>query len=138
MSNISNDNKHNFVDFIRHHKPMPASAHQDLEQVIIDSLKPQSSHRNLNCQKFTKNLVQIFSINYPFRLATIAFLFTSATFCFRTSRIAIEPKDLENFLVKNWHDTLDQNSYTSDEEIEAYWLLPAMGDSHSSLSVSAQ
>lgn len=138
MSNIPNDNQHNFIDFIGHHKPIPPEACKDLEQVLMDSLKPQEHHRNFNYKKLTKIFAQAIFSNYPLKLAVTSFLFTSFSLCFKTPRIAIEPKDLESFLVKNWHDTLHQSSYTTVEETEAYWLIPATINSNSSLSVSAQ
>ena len=65
-------------------------------------------------------------------------MFTSVSFGLKTPRIAIEPKDLENFLVKNWQDTLDNHHSEAIEETEAHWLLPTVAESQPALSVSAQ
>jgi len=138
MTNLPNDKQHNFISFLRHNKPNPPQAHQDLEQAIMNSLEPQESRKRFNCEELGKNITQAISISNPFKLVATGFLFTSVSFCLKTPQVAIEPKDLENFLVKNWHDTLHKNSYSIVEETEAYLLLPTETESTSSLPVSAQ
>ena len=138
MTNLPNDNQHNLISFLNHNKPTPPEAHKDLEKVIMNSLEPQISQRNFNYRVLIKSITKAISNSALVRLAATSFLFTSVSFCLKTPRIAIEPKDLENFLVKNWHDTLQTNSYTTVEKTEAYWLLPIITESAPSLSVSAQ
>lgn len=113
MNNLQDDNHNNPIDFLRQNKPTAPEAHGDLEQQIFDSLEP----RTPRTKKLYVNLW-----NIPSAIAT-GVLFTSIGLSFRTSRIAIEPTDLENFLVKNWHNTFNTQTYTTAEETEAYWLL---------------
>ncbi len=128
MNKFHNDNRNNLVSFLRHNKSTPADAHSDLEQRIIDSLEPRVKERK-------RHLKTTWTI--PSAIAT-GFLFTSVSFGLKTSRIAIEPKDLENFMVKNWQDTLNSADYATAEETEAYWLLPNNIEPQPALSVSAQ
>lgn len=79
------------------------------------------------------------NISAPAKLIATGFLFTSVSFSLKTPQVALEPKDLENFLVGNWKNTLENNSYTSTKEAEAYWLLPTISEPQQPiLSVSSQ
>lgn len=128
MSNPHDDNRNNLVSFLRQNQPIPPQAHPDLERQLMASLEPRtSSNRRYSKSRWT----------IPGAIAT-GFLFTSVSFSVRTPRIALEPKDLENFLVKNWQNTLGENSYTAIEETEAHWLLPNVTEPQPALSVSAQ
>lgn len=126
MKNLHNDRQNNLVSFLRQNQPLPPKVHPDLEQQLFDSLEPRQNSRK-SCFTWTIHGA----------IAT-GFLFTSVNFSLRTPRIALEPKDLENFLVKNWHNTLNNGSYTATEETEAYWLLPVTSEPQPALSVSAQ
>ena len=126
MTNLHQDNKSNLVSFLRHNQPLPPDASPNLEQQIIDSLE---SHPR-------RKIGFKVAWTVPRAIAT-GFLFTSVSFGIKTPRIAVEPKDLENFLVKNWHNTLDSHSYTATEEMEADWLLPNMSE-QPALAVSVQ
>ncbi len=126
MTNLHNDNKNNLVTFLRHNRPIPPNAHPDLEQQLIDSLEPR---------KTTKRRYYKTAWTIPGAIAT-GFLFTSVSFTVKTPRIALEPKDLENFLVRNWQNTLNNQGYYAVEETEAYWLLPTAAESQPALSVS--
>jgi hypothetical protein len=128
MTNLRNDRQNNLVSFLRHNRPMPVDPHSDLEQRLIDSLEPHTKQRRLSF-KVTWTI--------PGAIAT-GFLVTSVSFGLKTPRTALEPKDLENFLVKNWYDTLDNSSYTASKKTEASWLLPTISESQPALSVSAQ
>lgn len=125
MTNLPNDNRNNLVSFLRHNQPIPPSAQPNLEQKIMDSLEPRAKRK-----RYFKTTWTI-----PSAIAT-GFLFTSVNFGWKTPRVATEPKDLENFLVNNWQNTL--NNSTAVEETEAYWLLPTVSQSQPALSVSAQ
>ena len=127
MSNLHDDNHNNLVNFLHQNQPNAPDAHRDLEQQIFDSLEP----RTPRTKKLHFNLW-----NIPSAIAT-GVLFTSIGLSFRTSRIAIEPTDLENFLVKNWQNTFNTQTYTTAEETEAYWLLLTTPPSQPALS-SAQ
>lgn len=128
MSNPHDDNRNNLVSFLRQNQPIPPQAHPDLERQLMESLEPRKSSN----KRYFKSGWTI-----PSAIAT-GFLFTSVSFSVRTPRIALEPKDLENFLVKNWQNTLGENSYSAIEETEAYWLLPTVTEPQPALSVSAQ
>ncbi|MGB5631857.1 MAG: hypothetical protein WBM44_00040 [Waterburya sp.] len=128
MTNFNNDHQNNLVSFLRHNTPLPPSAHVNLEQKVFDSLEPRKNSRK-GYFKAPRTI--------PGAIAT-GFLFTSLSFGLKTPQIALEPKDLENFLVGNWQNTLDSNSYTAAEETEAYWLLPVISEPQPTLSVSAQ
>ena len=127
MTKLPNNNRNNLVSFLRHNKPIPPSAQPNLEERIMNSLEPRQVRK--------KRYVNTRTI--PSAIAT-GFLFTSVNFGLRTPRVAIEPKDLENFLVKNWQNTLDNHNHTAVEEMEAYLLLPAVSQSPPALSVFAQ
>ena len=127
MSNLHDDNHNNLVNFLHQNQANVPDAHQDLEQQIFDSLEP----RTPRTKKLCFNLWNIHSA-----IAT-GVIFTSIGLSFRTSRIAIEPTDLENFLVKNWQNTFNTQTYTTAEETEAYWLLLTTPPSGPALS-SAQ
>ena len=138
MTNLPNDNQHNLASFLHHHKPNPPQANMDLEQMIMNSLEPQISQRNFIFRVLIKTMTQTIANSTLFRVVATGFLFTSVSFCLKTPRIAIEPKDLENFVVKNWHDTLQKRRYTAAEKTEAYWPFPTVTESSPNLSVSAQ
>ena len=127
MSNLHDNNHNNLVNFLRQNQPGAPDAHQDLEQRIFDSLEPRT-HKTKKL--YLKNLCSI-----PSAIAT-GILFTSIGLI-KTPRVAIEPKDLDNFLVKNWQSTFDTPTYTTAEETEAYWLLLTPPPSKPALS-SAQ
>ena len=128
MNNLHDDNHNNLVSFLRQNQPTAPDAHLNLEQQIFDSLEPRTDKPK---KLYFKTLWAI-----PSAIAT-GFLFTSIGFSFRTPRIASEPKDLENFLVKNWQSTFNTQTYTTVEETEAYWLLLTTPPSQPALS-SAQ
>lgn len=138
MTNLPNDKQQNIASFLHHNKPNPPQTNKDLEQVIMNSLETQVSQSYFDFGELTKTIARAIASNTPFKLITTGFLFTFVSFCLKTPHLAVEPKDLENFLVKNWHDTLQKGNYTVVEETEAYWLLPTRAESNSSLSVSAQ
>lgn len=137
MTNLNNDNHQNLVSFLQYHRPMPPQSHPDLEQTIIDSLEPQSTSGQKRDLKSNWIISSTSALRSPAKLIATGFLFTSVSFGWRTPRIAVEPKDLENFLVNNWQDTLDNNYYAATEETENYWLLPTVYDPQPALSVSA-
>ena len=139
MTNLHNDNQNNLVSFLRRNKPTPPDAAPDFEQQLIESLEPHPTHTILWFQLAkTRRISPLSKLRAPVKLIATGFLFTSVSFGIRTPRIALEPRDLENFLVKNWQNTLHNNSYTTAEETEAYWLLPAVSEPMPALSVSAQ
>ena len=125
MSDLRNNKRNNLVSFLRHNQPIPPIANPNLEQQLIESLEPRISRK------------RGYTWTIPSAIAT-GFLFTSVSFGLRTPRVALEPKDLENFLVRNWQNTLSHNNFTTIEETEAYWLLPTISEPQPALSVSAQ
>ncbi len=125
MTNLPDDERDNLVSFLRQNQPTAPDAHLNLEQQIFDAIEPRTR---------TKKFYLKWTI--PSAIATV-FLFTSIGLSFRTPRIASEPKDLENFLIKNWQSTLDTQTYNTAEETEAYWLLLTTPPSQPALS-SAQ
>ena len=127
MTNLNDNNHNNLISFLRQNQPIAPDADLDLEQQIFDSLEPRTD-------KPKKFYLKIWTI--PSAIAT-GFLFTSIGLGFRTPRIASEPKDIENFLIKNWHSTLNTQTYNTAEETEAYWLLLTTPPSQPALS-SAQ
>ncbi|MGD1922341.1 MAG: hypothetical protein ACFCAD_27685 [Pleurocapsa sp.] len=129
MNNSHNDNQDNLISFLQRNQPIPPSAYPDLEQKIIDSLEPRSFRHRKYCKTLTWTI--------PSAIAT-GFLFTTVSMGVRTPRIAIEPKDLENFLVNNWQDTFNTHSTTFVEDSEADWLLPAVSESKQTVSVSSK
>ena len=137
MSNLHNDNHHNLVSFLRQNQPTPPDAHQDLEQHLIESLEPRSRTESYKTAGMRWGSSPTFKFSMPAKLIATGFLLTSVSFGVKTPRLALEPKDLENFLVKNWHNTLENNSYTAIEQTEAYWLLPTISEPTPALSVSA-
>ncbi|MCC0177031.1 hypothetical protein I4641_08580 [Waterburya agarophytonicola K14] len=126
-SHNHNHNKNNLVTFLRHNQPITPQPSPDLEQQIIDSLEPRHNRKRYRTVTWS----------IPSAIAT-GFLFTTVSFGVRTPRIAIEPKDLENFLVNNWQDTLNARNNNVMSDSEAYWLLPTVSESKQALSVSAQ
>lgn len=127
MSN--QDNHNNLISFLRCNQPVPPCPDSDLEQRIMNSLEP----RTIRDCKLYKTLTW----TVPSAIAT-GFLFTTVSFGVRTPRIAIEPSDIENFLVNNWQDTLSTHSTTFASEDSPDWLLPEVTESQQALSVSAQ
>lgn len=128
MTNLNNDKHQNIVSFLRQNRPIPPHAKPDLEQRIMDSIQPRSNREQKLCVKYTWTIPKV--------IAT-GFLLTSVNFGIRTPRIAVEPKDLENFLVNNWNDILDHDHHAAAGEAETYWLLPAVHEPPQALSVSA-
>ncbi|MEM8719319.1 MAG: hypothetical protein AAGE84_08415 [Cyanobacteria bacterium P01_G01_bin.39] len=126
MTNLHNDHQNNFASFLRDNQPLPPDAHPNFEQQLFDSLELRKTNRN-------KYLRVAWTI--PSAIVT-SFLFTSVSLTFRTPRIALEPKDLENFIVRNWQSTLGNTGYNAIEETEAQWLLPLVADPAPTLSVS--
>ena len=129
MTNSHNRDKTNFVAFLRQNQPIPPQACLDLEQQIIDSLEPRK-FRERRCYKTVTWTI-------PSAIAT-GFLFTTVSFGVRTPRVAIEPQDLENFLVNNWQDTFYTYNASAIDNHEADWLLPNVSKSERALSVSAK
>ena len=126
MTNLHNDHQNNFVGFLRDNQPLPPDAHPNFEQQLFDSLELRKTNRN-------KYLRIAWTI--PSAIIT-SFLFTSVSIALRPPRIALEPKDLENFLVGNWQSTLENTGYNAIEETEAQWLLPLVAEPGSTVSVS--
>ena len=127
MSNLHDDNKNNFVKFLQQNQPIAPKAYPDLEQQIFNCLESRTDRSKKYCRTWW---------TIPGAIAT-GFLFTSISFSLKTPRIAIEPEDLETFLVKNWQNTLNTHTYTTVEETDAYWLLLSSPQSEPALS-SAQ
>ena len=155
MTNLNNDHHNNLVSFLQHNKPIPPNPNPNLEQQLFDSLEPQKNSRKsyfkapwiiLNTvkpirgqvPKWMQELRSYTKISVPIKLIATGFLFTFVSFSLKTPQIALEPKDLENFLVRNWQNTLDNNNYSATEETEAYWLLPVISEPQPTLSISAQ
>ena len=155
MTNLNNDHQNNFVSFLQHNQPIPPNPHPDLEQQLLDSLEPRRNSRKRyfksswiiangnnpikgQMPKWMQGLKAYNRMSIPVKLIATGFLFTFVSFTLKTPKIALEPKDLENFLVKNWQNTLDKNNYTATEETEAYWLLPVISEPEPTLSISAQ
>jgi hypothetical protein len=141
MTNLPNDRQNNLVGFLRHHQPIPPDAPLDLEQLLIDSLEPHPRQRRLSLNfKTAWTIPRTITLRVPIKLIATGFLFTSVSFGFKTPRIALEPTDLDKFLVRNWQDTLDSNgySYTTAKQTEAYWLLPTISEPQPALSISAK
>ena len=136
MTNLHQNNQNNFVSFIRHNQPIPPQESPDLEHRIMDSIEPRITKKHSKYLT-TWTINKAIARNMPTKLLATGVLFTTVSFGIRTPRIAIEPKDLENFLVDNWQDTLNTNGYIATEENEAYWLLPTVSQSPQALSVSA-
>ena len=134
MTNSRKDNQNNLVAFLRQNQPISPQAYPELEQTIIESLEPRR-FRDRKCYKTV-------TCTIPSAIAT-GVLFTTVSFGVRTPRIAIEPKDLEHFLVNNWQDTFHThdtfNTYNAViDDSEADWLLPDVSESKRALSVSAK
>ena len=111
MTNLPDDDRNDLISFLRQNQPTAPDARLNLEQQIFDSLEPRTDNKN-SYAKWT----------IPGAIAT-GFIFTSIGLGFRTPRVAIEPKDLENFMVENWQTTLDSQTHNKARETEAYWLL---------------
>ena len=129
MTNSHNRDKINLVAFLRQNQPIPPQACSSLEQQIINSLEPRK-FRDRKCYKTV-------TCTIPSAIAT-GFLFTTVSFGVRTPRVAIEPQDLENFLVNNWQDTFYTYNPSAIGNNEADWLLPNVSKSERALSVSAK
>ncbi|MDJ0569824.1 MAG: hypothetical protein QNJ53_12345 [Pleurocapsa sp. MO_192.B19] len=138
MTKLHNDNHQNLVSFLRHHQPNPPHAQPDLEQRIMDSLEPRATTRGEKRYGKSTWTSSAMTLRTPAKLIATGFLFTSVSFGIRTPRIAVEPKDLENFLVNNWNDTLDNYHYAPLKEAEAYWLVPNVYEPQQALSVSTK
>lgn len=148
MTNPNNDHQNNLVSFLRQNKPLPPKAQPNFEQELFDSLEPQIQSRKsyfkaaltisvkITLQGYSKLSDTCPRITVPTKLITTGFLFTSLSLSLKTPQVALEPQDLENFLVRNWENTLNNNSYSSPAEMEAYWLLPDMAEPRPILSVS--
>lgn len=130
MTKPHQDKQNNLVSFLRCNQPVPPPAYANLEQKIMDSLEPRKLIRR---RKYYKTVTW----SIPSAIAT-GFLFTTVSLGVRTPRVAIEPQDLENFLVNNWHDSLNAQNALASENPEVDWLLPAETESKPALSVSAQ
>ena len=136
MTNLDRNNPKNFVDFIRTNQPQPPQAHPDLECRILDSLEPRTSNKGQYITKWTIPGAMAITRGVPTKLLATGVLFTTVSFGVRTPRVAIEPQDVENFLVNSWQDTLNENHSVATENNEAYWLLPTVAESPQALSVS--
>ena len=133
----NNNNRQNLVNFLRENQPIIPQASPYLEQNIIDALEPHSTRKHRHYLELTQSCLKAIASNTPTRFIATGYIFTCVSFGFRTPRIAIEPKDLENFLVNNWQDTLNKRNTDIAEEAEAYLLLPTMAETQPTLSVSA-
>ena len=130
MTNSHNrNNLNNLVSFLRCNQPVPPQAYPELEQRIYESLEPRKFRDKRHCKTLTWTI--------PSAIAT-GFLFTTFSMGVRTPRIAIEPKDLENFLVNNWQDTFEAYNVSDVGKNEADWLLPTVSESSQVLSVSTK
>ena len=135
MTNLHQDNQNNFVSFIRRNQPIPPQESPNLEHRIMNSLKPRVTKKQGRYLAIW-TISNAITKNVSTKLLATGVLFTTFSFGVRTPRIATEPKDLENFLVTSWQDTLNTNSYIATEDNEAYWLLPTVSQSTQTLSVS--
>jgi hypothetical protein len=124
MTNLDNNKQPNLVSFLRDNRPLPPYPHPDLEQNIIDSLEPRTNQKQKNESPSTWTISGTLARSRSAKLLATGFLFTSVSFSLKTPRIAVEPQELENFLVKNWQDTIENHDYTLADETEAYWLFP--------------
>ncbi|MGL5833889.1 MAG: hypothetical protein ACRC80_34400 [Waterburya sp.] len=130
MTNLHNNKQPNLVSFLRDNRPLPPHPHPDLEQKIIDSLEPRNNQNQKNESPSTWTIPSATGRNPRFAIArsrsakllATGFLFTSVSFSFKTPRVAVEPQELDNFLVKNWQDTIENHDYTLVDETEANWL----------------
>ena len=129
MTNSHDRDRHNLVNFLRQNQPVPPQPCQDLERRIIELLEPVPT-------KDRKRLPTV-TWTIPGAIAT-GVLFTTVSFGVRTPRVAIEPKDLENFLVSNWQNTLSVREASIVDDNEASWLLPKVSEPEPALSVSAK
>lgn len=126
MTNLHNDHRNNFASFLRDNQPLAPDAQPNFEQQLFDSLELRKTNRN----KYLR-------VAWTIKSAIVtSFLFTSLSITLRTPRIALEPKDLENFIVRNWQSTLGNTGYNAIEETEAQWLLPLVADPTPTVSVS--
>lgn len=135
MTNLNKDQQNNLVSFLRQNQPVPCNPRDDLEQHLIDSLEPRPQHRRLRF-KVIWTIPVTMTFRAPVKLIATGFLVTSVSFGLKTPRTALEPKDLENFLVSNWYGTVDSEKYTAMEKTEAYWLLPTASKSKSQPALS--
>ena len=129
MTNLHDRDRTNLAAFLQQNKPIPPQACSGLEQQIIDSLEPRK-FKDRKCYKTV-------TCTIPSAIAT-GFLFTTVSFGVRTPRVAIEPQDLENFLVNNWQNTFDIHNASVTNNSEIDWLLPTVSESEPALSVSAK
>jgi hypothetical protein len=129
MTKPHQNQQNNLVSFLRHNQPVPPPAYPNLEERIIDSLEPRKPRERKHYKTVTWTI--------PSAIAT-GFLVTTVSLGVRTPRVAIEPHDLENFLVNNWHDTLTAQQDITIDSNEVDWLLPSMTEPKPALSVSAQ
>lgn len=147
MTNLHNNKQPNFVSFLRDNQPIPPHPHPDLEQKIMDSLESQTNQRQNNNHNtkiikhsphFTIERSSRFASarSRSARLLATGFLFTSVSFTLKTPRVAVEPQELENFVVKNWQNTIETQNYTIADETEAYWVFPHVDEPKPALSVS--
>lgn len=130
MTNLRNDNRENFVDFLRKNRPVPPHPQFDLEHQLMESIDVQSTQERRRRYKFNWTI--------PSAIAT-GVLFTSVSLNWKTPRIAIEPNDLEIFLVNNWNYTLNNHhNYTVLDESETGWSLSTVYETQQTLSLSTQ
>ena len=129
MTYLPDRDRNNLVSFLRQNQPLPPQACPDLERQIMESLEPRRSRERKRSRTTTWTL--------PSAIAT-GFLFTTVSFGVRTPRIAVEPQDIENFLVNNWQDTLGDRDPLISDNNEAYWLLPTVPQAQPAVSLSAQ
>ena len=136
MTNLRRDNQNNFVGFIRHNQPNPPQACPDLEDRIMDALEPRTFKKRRYITGWTIPHAMAITRRVPTKLLATGMLFTTVSFGVRIPRVAIEPQDMENFLVNSWQDTLSETNYVATEGNEAYWLLPNVAESSQALSVA--
>ena len=93
----------------------------------MESLEPRRARERKRSRTVTWTL--------PSAIAT-GFLFTTVSFGVRTPRIAVEPQDIENFLVNNWRNTLSEQDTLVLDDNAAYWLLPTVSEAQPTVSLS--
>ena len=127
MNNLPHDDHQNLVNFLRQNCPTTPAPNCNLEQRLMDSIAHQPQYKPKQSSRLVWTI--------PSAIAT-GFLVTSVSLGFKTSQVAIETEELENFIVNNWHETIARDSYTFPSEAETYWLLPTASETQATLSIS--
>ena len=136
MTNPHNDERHNVVSFLKHNQPLVPQAGANIEQNLIDALQPHSIPKYQQYLNNVSGFAKAISPNTPLKFIATGFLFTCVSLNLKTSRIAVEPKDLENLLVGSWHHTFNKRTHEAVKETEAYLFLPTTAE-QPALSVAA-